>query len=170
LQFNFFIFVLFLNNLFVIFEIHNLRLLFPTLVHFKFTFFRVLDPLSNILLSILMLISPLTMLLIVHPFAHIDIPILIVILALTIHQSIDPRTLLPRASGPFVLADASLQTLVEISKVTLLVGSQPSAVAMEAAIDEPALEKLSATLFFTLKIVHDTHALGYIELRVTTKN
>jgi hypothetical protein len=114
-----------------------------------------------------MLISPLTMLLIVHPLAHIDIPVLIVILTLSVHQSIDPRTLLPRTSGPFILADASLQTLVEISKVTLLVSSQPSAVAMEAAIDEPALEKLSAALFSTLKIVHDTHALGYVKLWVT---
>jgi hypothetical protein len=123
LQFNFFIFILSLNNLLVIFEIHNLRLLFPTLAHFKFTFLRVLDPLPNILLSILMLISPLSMLLIVHPLAHIDIPVLIVILSLTVHQAIDPITLLPRASGPFILADASLQTLIEISKVTLFVSS-----------------------------------------------
>jgi hypothetical protein len=114
-----------------------------------------------------MLISPLSMLLIVHPLAHIDIPVLIVILSLTVHQAIDPRTLLPRASGPFVLADASLQALIEISKVTLFVGSQPSAVAMEAAIDEPPLEKLSATLFFALKIVHDTHALRHVKLWVT---
>jgi hypothetical protein len=70
-----------------------------------------------------MLISPLTMLLIVHPLAQIDVPILIVILALTVHQAIDPRTLLPCTSWPFVFADASLQTLIEISKVTLFVGS-----------------------------------------------
>jgi hypothetical protein len=67
-----------------------LRLLFPTLVHFKFTFLGVLDPLPNILLSILMLISPLSMFLIVHPLTHIDVPVLIVILTLTVHQSIDP--------------------------------------------------------------------------------
>lgn len=167
LQFNFFIFFLFLNNLLIIFEIHDLRLLFPTLVHFEFTFLLVLDPLPNIFLSILMLISPLSMLLIVHPLTLIDVPVLIVILTLTVHQPIYPWTLLPRPTGPFILAYASLQTLVEISKVTLLVRPQPSAMAMEAAIDEPALKKFSATLFFTLKIVHDTHALGYVKLWVT---
>ena len=136
LQFNFFICV-FLLDILVLFEIHNLWLFFTTLIEFELPFLVVIDPISNILVAILKLVAPLAMFLIVFPFTLVYITIFIVILTLSVHKAIYPWPLLPCATFPRVLADSRLQTLIEFSSVALLVLSEPSAIAMETAIDKP---------------------------------
>ncbi len=89
LQFNFFICVFFLDIL-VLFEIHNLWLLFATLIEFELPFLVVIDPISNILVAILKVVAPLAMFLIVFPFTLVNITIFIVILTLSVHKAIYP--------------------------------------------------------------------------------